>query len=202
MEWIKIIIEFLKVLLSTQMVICTAIIVFLILFNDEVRKLLKRLIKLPAGVEFSMPQTERLSTEKPIVDKISPEPQSSSESMPAKLQDDKEGVKLIETLTSLYQTERSRAYFWEYSYLNYFLVPRTQQVLDWIAALTTPLSADLFNSLWMPFITDIKERNAVIAALETHILIIIENNLISITPKGREYIGWRGKVLNPPKNTL
>lgn len=195
MEWVSIILEVLKVLLSTQMVTAVIIIIFLKFYDDEVKALFKRLSKLPGGVELSTPQQENLSIEKTIADKISPKPQSSPEPVPIQYQDDKKN----ETLTALYDTERSRAYFWEYSYLNLYLAARTQQVLDWIAALTTPLSIDLFDSMWMPFIPEIGERKAIISALERHYLIAIENRLISITPKGREYIEWRIKVLNPPK---
>jgi hypothetical protein len=106
----------------------------------------------------------------------------------------------VETLTSLYKAERSRAYYWEYSYLNYYLAVNTQRVLDWIAAWTSPLSTDLFNTLWMPFVTDIKERQAIINALETHNLIEINNNLITITPKGREYLAWQWRK-KPPTTT-
>lgn len=195
MEWISIILEVLKVLLSTQMVTAVIIIIFLKFYDDEVKALFKRLTKLPGGVELSTPQQENLSIEKTIADKISPKPQSSPEPVPIQYQDDKKN----ETLKALYDTERSRAYFWEYSYLNLYLAARTQQVLDWIAALTTPLSIDLFDSMWMPFIPEMGERKAIISALERHYLIAIENRLISITPKGREYIEWRIKVLNPPK---
>jgi len=197
MQWVNIILDFLRVLLSAQMITALVIIIFLKFYNDEVKALFKRLTKLPGGVELSAPQQESLSTEKTIDDKTSPEPQSSIESVPIQSQDDKQ----IETLTALYTTERSRAYFWEYSYLNLYLVARTQQVLDWIAALTTPLSIDLFDSMWMPFIPEISERKAIISALERHYLIAIETRLISITPKGHEYIEWRTKVLNPPKKT-
>jgi hypothetical protein len=197
MQWVNIILDFLRVLLSAQMITALVIIIFLKFYNDEVKALFKRLTKLPGGVELSAPQQESLSTEKTIDDKTSPEPQSSIESVPIQSQDDKQ----IETLTALYTTERSRAYFWEYSYLNLYLVARTQQVLDWIAALTTPLSIDLFDSMWMPFIPEISERKAIISALERHYLIAIESRLISITPKGHEYIEWRTKVLNPPKKT-
>ena len=197
MQWVNIILDFLRVLLSPQMITALVIIIFLKFYNDEVKALFKRLTKLPGGVELSAPQQENLSTEKTIDDKTSPEPQSSIESVPIQSQDDKQ----IETLTALYSTERSRAYFWEYSYLNLYLVARTQQVLDWIAALTTPLSIDLFDSMWMPFMPEISERKAIISALERHYLIAIESRLISITPKGHEYIEWRTKVLNPPKKT-
>lgn len=74
MEWVNIILDFLKVLLSTQMIAAFVIIIFLKFYADEVKALFKRLTKLPGGVELSTPQQENLSTEKTIDDKTSPLP--------------------------------------------------------------------------------------------------------------------------------
>lgn len=185
------ILEYLKVILSVQMVVAVTVVLFIKVYKSEIKSLLERLVKLPGGIELSTPQLAKSSTEQPLEDKSSMEPQSSSVTP----QNDQ-----VETLTSLYKAERSRAYYWEYSYLNYYLAVNTQRVLDWIAAWTSPLSTDLFNTLWMPFVTDIKERQAIINALETHNLIEINNNLITITPKGREYLAWQWRK-KPPTTT-
>ena|SRR4030067_2175502 len=193
MEWVKIILEYFKVLLSTQMVIATVVIIFLKLYNDEVKELLKRLIKLPGGVELSAPQLEKVKTEKLATDNISSVPQSAA--VPASVPGEN-----IETVKALYDSERKRAYFWEYSFLNYFLVLGTQRVLTWLASSTSPVSLSFYDSFWTPTIPDPKERQAILSALETHHLILIESELIKVNPKGLEYIEWRHKVLNPPKN--
>lgn len=190
MDW-ALILEYLKVILSVQMVTGIIIIVFLWMYNDEVKALLSRLIKLPGGVELSTPQLEKVKTEKPMTDKVSSEPQSAAPPSPA--QD--------ETFKKLYDAERARAYFWEYSYLNYFLVAATQRTLDFLAASTAPLSVALYDSLLTPLVPESAERKAILSALERHLLVTIENDLINVTPKGREYMEWRGKVLGVPKNT-
>lgn len=148
-------------------------------------------IRLPGGGELSTPQLEKLHNEKPIEDKALPEPQSTD--LQVNIKEDK-----IETVRALYNAERARAYFWEYSYLNYFLVPGTQRALDWIATCKAPLSLSLYDTLMTPLVPDQKERQAILNALEKHYLIKIENELISVNPKGYEYIEWRGKVLQSP----
>jgi len=187
MDW-QLVLEYLKVLLSVQMVTGIIIVVFLSIYNDEVKALLSRLIKLPGGVELSTPQLEKVKTEKPMTDKVSTEPQSTAPPVPA--QD--------ETFKKLYDAERARAYFWEYSYLNYFLVQSTQLVLDYLAGLTAPISVSLYDSLLTTRISEAVERKAILSALERHLLIAIEKDLITVTPKGREYIEWRVQVLGTP----
>ena len=88
---------------------------------------------------------------------------------------------------------------WEYRYLNYYLVPATQRVLEWLASLNTRTSYSFFDTLWMPAIPSAEERRAIINALETHHLIQFQGELIEVTPKGREYIQWRGPL--PPPAT-
>jgi hypothetical protein len=193
MEWLQIALEYLKVFLSTQVIAGIIAIVFFKTFKVDIKALILRIakIRLPGGGELSTPQLEKLHNEKPIADKTLPEPQSTDLQVNIQQRD-------IETVRGLYNAERARAYFWEYSYLNYYLVPSTQRALDWLASVTAPASVSLFDALWLPAIPDAKERKAIIDALEKHYLIAIENNLISVTPKGREYIQWRGKVLQSP----
>ena len=105
----------------------------------------------------------------------------------------------MKKVAELFQAERARAYLWEYRYLNYFLAYGTQKVLDWLACLPTRTSCDLFDTFWLPYIPSAEERRAIITALQAHHLIMIQDNLIEVTPKGREYIQWRGAL--PEKKT-
>ena len=82
MDW-PLILEYLKVLLSVQMVSCIIIIVFLSIYHVEVKGILNRIIKLPGGVELSTPQSEKVKTENPMTDKVSSEPQSFGPPIPA-----------------------------------------------------------------------------------------------------------------------
>ncbi len=181
--------EYLKSLLSVQMVTAYIIILFIKKYDEQIKEYFKYLtIKLPGGTEISTSQLEKVKSEKSEADKVSSEPQSAAPNIPA--QDD--------TFKKLYESERARSYFWEYSYLNYFLAKTTQRVLDYLASLTAPISISLYDSLLLRIVSDSAERKAIIDALQRHFLITIENDLITVTPKGREYIQWRGKVLNAP----
>ena len=100
----------------------------------------------------------------------------------------------LQAVRDLLDAERARAFLWEYRYLNYFLAQQTQRVLDWFASLQTRTSLQFFDTMWLPFIPSAEERRAIITALQAHHLIVINNELIEVTPKGREYIQWRGAL--------
>lgn len=196
MAWLQIALEYCKVFLSAQVVAGIVAIVFFKMFREEIKELIKRIakIRLPGGGELSTPQLEKLASEKPLEDKALSEPQSKD--LQINIQETN-----IDNMKALYNAERARAYFWEYSYLNYYLVPRTQYTLDWLASCTTPVSVALYDTLTSPIVTEPKERKAILDALERHFLVSVENDLISVTPKGNEYIAWRGRVfLSPSKN--
>ena len=96
----------------------------------------------------------------------------------------------------MFSAERARATLWEYRYLNYFLVPRTQHLLTWLAGLPSRTTVSFFHSAWLPLIPDPNERQAIITALHAHELVAISEELIEVTPKGRDYIQFRGPL--PP----
>jgi hypothetical protein len=93
---------------------------------------------------------------------------------------------------------RARSYLWEYRYLNYYLVPRTQYTLDYFYDLKKPLSFAYYDAMTIPLIPDPKERAAMIGALISHHLLIDTSGLLTISEKGREYVEWRGKMLKSP----
>ena len=88
----------------------------------------------------------------------------------------------------------ARAALWEYRYLNYFLARGTQRVLDWLNALGVQTTATMFDSFWLPFIPNAQERQAIITALQAHSLIAMNGQVIEVTPKGKEYLTWRGPL--------
>jgi len=190
MEYFKLSLEYFKVLLSTQMVTGVILLVFMLLFKSDIKALILRIakIRLPGGGEISTPQLEKQVKEnildKPIVlpkdtdDKNIPDTLNKSE---------------LETIKTLLNAEKSRAYLWEYQYLNYYFVNGTQRVLDWLVSLENKTSLSLFDTSWLPIIPSPSERGAIISALENHYLIIIENDIITVSPKGYEYQYWRGK---------
>jgi hypothetical protein len=137
MEWITLLIEFLKVFLSVQVMAAAVCLVFFKMFQDDIKALILRIakIRLPGGGEVSTPQFEKQITETNLKDAPLPSPETKDQEIPSTL-DSKE----LETIKALLDSERARAYFWEYRYLNYFLVYNTQRVLNWFASIENKAS--------------------------------------------------------------
>jgi hypothetical protein len=99
---------------------------------------------------------------------------------------------------------RQRSMFWEYKFLTMFLVHRTQWVLDWLIDrqsqnLTTTLAyfdAELAARVIAP-----GERVAIPQALEAHLLVSRQDDLLHVTPKGLDFAHWRGPLQPPPAAT-
>jgi hypothetical protein len=187
----QLILEYLKVIFSAPVIAAVVAFTVLAIFREDIKALLLRFakIRLPGGTEVSISQAAKLEEdpEKPL-----PKPPPSDPAalaLPSDLD-----RKQIEEVRQLLDAERARAYLWEYRYLNYFLAFHTQQVLDWFASLPNRTSMALFDSVWLPLIPSTDERRAIITALQAHYLILVQNELVEVTPKGREYIAWRGPL--------
>jgi|LQYC01.1.fsa_nt_gi hypothetical protein len=191
MEWAKLGIDFLRVILSSQIVYGLVAITFFVFFKDDIKALIKRIAKIrfPGGSELSTSQLEKASEvspgkgepptpvgEAPIPQNISLTPQD------------------IETISQLFNAERAKSALWEYRYLNYFLARHTQQFLDWLSNLPNSTTVPFADAFWMPAVPDPNERKAVLNALLTHHLVQLNGELIEVTPKGKEYIQWRGPL--------
>ncbi len=187
----QLILEYIKVFLTPQIVIGIIVAVFVAAFREDIKALFSRIatIKLPGGTELSTSQSAKLEEEPKNKPPPTPPP-STDVNLPSSLDQNE-----LRTVRELLNAERVRAYVWEYRFLNYFLVPHTQRVLDWFASLSQRTSIQLFDTVWMPLIPNPQERRAVLSALQAHHLITIENDLVEVTPKGREYIQWRGGPL-------
>lgn len=99
---------------------------------------------------------------------------------------------------------RQRSMFWEYKFLTMFLVHRTQWVLNWLIDrqsqnLTTTLAyfdAELAARVIAP-----GERVAILQALEAHLLVSRQDDLLHVTPKGLDFAHWRGPLPPPAAAT-
>jgi hypothetical protein len=163
MHTAQLVLDYIKAVLSPQVIAGAVGFTLLAVFRDDFKALLLRVakIRLPGGTEVSTSQitkAEEAAENKPL-DK--PPPADPPPSLPASL-DHKE----LEQVKQLLDAERARAYLWEYRYMNYFLVYHTQQVLDWFASLPSSTSLSLFDSAWLPLIPNTDERRAVINALQ------------------------------------
>lgn len=193
MQIAGIVLEYLKVLLSPQVIAGSVAVAFIVKFHEDIRALMRRIAKIrfPGGSEVSTTQVERASEEFPGHKTAPPVPPPDQISLPQNLSLTPEEV---EQLREAFQAERAKAYLWEYRYLNFYLVPATQRVLDWLASLNPRISYSLFDAFWLPMIPSSEERRAIMRALETHYLIQFQGELVEVTPKGREYIQWRGPL--------
>jgi len=192
----QLVLEYLKVALSVQVVAGIVTLVLFKRFAVDIRALLARIahIKLPGGAEVSTPQLERV-TDKNLPPKGVPDlPADATPTLP-------EGIHLTPdqagAVAEAFRAERARAYLWEYRYLNYFLAAGTQRVLDWLAGLKERTTYGMYDSWWLPIFPNANERRAIIDALQAHHLITMEGELITVTPKGHEYLGWRGPLPAP-----
>lgn len=193
MDVANMILEYLKVFLSTQMVFGAVGITAIIIFKTEVKSLFNRLAFFKWGAaELSAPQpTSSLSIDtRAAIDK---QPDANPVELPADIEESTEDAK---KLKQAMLAERERAQLWEYRYLNYFLVASTQHVLDWLCSLPNQTTFTTYDAMWQVTIPTAEGRKNVIRALEEHNLIVLQGDLIEVTPKGREYIQWRGPM--PP----
>ena len=195
MELANIVLEYLKVILSIQMVVGAVVAIFFVSFKAEIRSLFSRIASIKWGLaELSTPQPPSETLPKDEI--ISPSFDSKQEmpTLPVGLTlspDDK--LRLEQSFLA----ERARAHLWEYRYLNYFFVPNTQRVLDWLASLQAPPTFTMYDAWWQATITSAEQRRIIINALESHNLVFYNGELIEVTPKGREYIQWRGPLMQP-----
>lgn len=188
----KLILEYLKVVLSAPVIVGAIAITFLCLFRGEIRALIDRIwrIRFPGG-EISASQQERAQADIAPKDQPPATAEAQQVQLPATVTLAPEQAQQV---VQLIQSERANAALWEYRYLNYFLARSTQLVLDWLGSLQQPISVNLLDSHLQAFIVDAQERVAILTALKNHHLITIANKLVQITLKGREYLQWRGPL--------
>lgn len=199
MEIATLALEYLKVLLSPQIVVGAVGLVFLFLFREDIKALLLRVakIRLPGGTEISTSQSERQIKEEKIEQKPLPAPATPLPGLPSDLTPQQRLA-----VEDILKAERATSYLWEYRYLNYFLVYGTQSVLNWLISLsqlTTTYSH--YDATWLPLIPSANERVAIINALQAHHLIQVNDGAIQVTPKGMEYQQWRGELPKAPLTT-
>lgn len=193
MEIATIVLEYLKVLLSAQVMAGATVFAFFVLFREDIRGLFKRVakVKFPGGGEFSTTQLEKASEELSPRSKQPPVITTDPPKLPDNLILTAEQIKVV---GEAFSAERARAALWEYRYLNYFLARHTQLALDWLASLPMRTTTSLFDTYWLPVIPSTEERRAIINALQAHYLIVLTGEVIEVTPKGKEYLQWRGPL--------
>lgn len=185
----SIVLDYLRVLLSGPVIAGAVAVFFFLKFRDGIRGLISRIasIKLPGGSELLTPQLPP-ETEKPVAPPPVP-PDQQQPLLPATLDEPQ-----LKAIKELFDAERARAYLWEYRYLNLFLAPITQEVLEWLGSLSQRVSIPMVDTLWSSRIPDVDQRRIILTVLESHHLMLRTGDLVELTPKGREYVEWRTKI--------
>ncbi len=191
------VLEYLKVFLSAPVLAATTAIVVVTLFRAEMRALIGRIahVKLGAVGEFFTSQQVRSDAEATANAKT-PEFARPDIALPPGVNlSSADAERVAQSLRSAHQA----AALWEYRYLNFYLARATQAVLTWLAGRPPVLVLHLDAEL-QQHVVQSAERRAIVEALQKHHLIEIDvNGLIQVTPKGREYLQWRGPLPPPPQ---
>lgn len=189
----KLLLEYIRVFISFPFVLLVILLLFILLFKEELRKLIGKLAKatLPGGTGFELSggQAERTEKEKDQNISLRVIPSGSEITLPDDLP-----VNMREYVEAIISSEQSNSRRWEYRYLNLYLVPTTQHVLDWLINYGKPTTITHLDNVMQPSI-ELNEREAILDALQSHHIIKINNNVVTVTDKGREYVQWRGSVL-------
>lgn len=183
------VLEYLRVVLSMPIAVLTVSLVFILLFKKEIRGLIDRIASLKFGGFEATASQSRMSNQvmdNPAVPAASPDPQiETAQGTNAVLSASPNAAQEV------LDAERARASFWEFRFLDFFLVPNTQRVLDWLLSLNERATVPLYDAIWSQSIHDSNERMAILDALRNHYLIQFVDGLIEVTPKGREYAALR-----------
>jgi hypothetical protein len=192
----RLLLEYLRVTLSAPPIVGVVVLVFFRMFKTQIGNLIDRIKQLnwPGGGAVFGSQ-KRKEQEEIASNPQAPTPGASGQQVTLP-QNFSLTSQQIQQVVQLIQSERANAALWEYRYLNFYLVRSTQAVLDWLAASPQAPSVNLVDSYLQPFVVDANERKAILDALQKHHLITVSAGLIEVTPKGREYLQWRGPL--PP----
>lgn len=186
-DW-KLILEYLKVLLSWPVVVGIGTIIGTFWFRTEIQALINRIASLEFPGGKIVTQQAKIAEESATTELAQPVP--IEDVAPPAL----DGLRLTpaeqQTLKDVFAAERAAARMWEYRYLNYFFAPATQHVLNWLISLGQATTFDAYEAFWMNRIAQAGERQAIIHALQMHLCIQVDGPIITISDKGREYAAW------------
>jgi hypothetical protein len=191
METARLVLDYLKLFFSAPVIVGLLIFFFFRKFLPELRALINRIARItfPGGGEITTSQVERTQEASPAKNEPPPKPVGEP-ALPEAVNLD---LAQQQQLREVFEAERARAALWEYRYLNFFLARISQVFLDWLATLASPPTIGLADAFWQTSVP-VDEREAVLEALRSHHLVEIKNGQIVLTPKGREYLQWRGPL--------
>ena len=185
----QIILEYLKVILTWPVAIFIISLVFLIKFSDSIRKYIAKIteLTLPGGTTVKTQPESSISVDKTMEEKgvrlSQEEIQIVAEKLnelDVRIEENKQKEEIINYLA--YRSE-----FFEFSYLNYFYVPKTKQILKWLS-LSTNATKKMYHILWDNI--NAVERDIIFSVLLNYGMVTYDpsNDSLNITDKGRRFI--------------
>ena len=101
------------------------------------------------------------------------------------------------------QAELANAYIytyaWKFEYLKLFYVPKTKNVLLWLAN-NSPQTRESYNKSWQFFIPLSTERNVIIDVLLQYGMIESDGLNLKIASQGYSFLQYIGLIPYPPNN--
>jgi|GEM_PF-1136471 len=190
----KILLEYIKALAVWPVSSFASIVFLAVYFKEPISKWLSRLRIHYAGASISSDQQSLKMENEALVPSAERKPDvvmgTPEASKPTESKKPEEPKALKEQL----EQWRLSAYLWEYSYLNFFLAANTIHVLNWLYRQEHPVDLGAANAVWAPLISSLVEREAILNAILNHHLAVKTGDKIQISPKGREYLEFTGKL--------
>lgn len=167
------VLEYFKLFISWPFLSAVCFIIAIFLFKEAIQTWLKSMKIDYKDLSVYSQSNKKITEEEKRVEKE-----------PSPPQDNMDKSKLVEVGTQW----KSLAYYWEYRYLGYYLVPHTKDVLKLLYDANSEFLLNVLDVVMCKTIPEARERIAVVDALQQHYLIQIQDNMVSITEKGKEYI--------------
>lgn len=84
--------------------------------------------------------------------------------------------------------------WWHFQYLNIFLRPHTQSLLEWLLAKQSVVGAEI-SKAWLPVVGSRIEVETMLSALESSQLIARgDDDTVTPTAKGESFLKWRAEL--------
>jgi len=179
--------EAMKILVSWPFAVCSLGFAFGIAFKPEIRAFIVNI------AEIWLPGGSRITTRQ----QPTPENNTGNEITGPKDLSALPAQKTVEEYERLLQDARIGIAYWRFQFLNWFLVPRTKEVLKWIGQ-TGGVTVGAYREFWRKVFVSEAESEITSSVLLQNWLITLDSGLYKITPIGRDFLGFLEGRFPPP----
>lgn len=188
MEIAKLILDVFKTIISSwPLCIFIVLLISISKFKSQIADFINRVgsLKFPGGEILSQAKQS-------IADRELPEGKTEDDSSLADILQGMGAEEEKERLRQIIQDKDGESLYWEYNYLDIFLVSESKRVLVWMSQNPSRVSSTVFHDLWDPLIPKHAERRTILSVLLRYDLISQEeqSGMLEVTPKGHNYIEW------------